>query len=62
VKWRIVHDRYLGYEVQYKRWWWPFWIQHGGCNSFLSLDRAKAYLDRHANPVVYEHRETNTRR
>lgn len=24
---RIVRDRYAGFEVQWWRWWWPFWEQ-----------------------------------
>jgi len=25
MKYRIVPDNYLGYEVQVKKWYWPFW-------------------------------------
>ena len=27
TKYRIVPDTYSGWEVQSKRWWFPFWIQ-----------------------------------
>lgn len=27
AKYRIVRDRFAGYEVQSWRWWFPFWCQ-----------------------------------
>lgn len=27
AKYRIVTDRYAGYEVQHWRWWCPFWCE-----------------------------------
>lgn len=27
TKYRIVTDDYLGFEAQYKIWWFPFWFQ-----------------------------------
>lgn len=27
MQYRIVSDKFLGYEVQYKYSWWPFWFQ-----------------------------------
>lgn len=27
AEYRIVRDDYAGYEVQARRWWWPFWWQ-----------------------------------
>lgn len=27
AKYRIVKDRYSGYEVQHWRWWLPIWCQ-----------------------------------
>ncbi len=47
-RYRIVSDDYAGYEVQIKRWWFPFWIQCGLCNTHLSADRAEAYARAHA--------------
>lgn len=43
MKYRIVRDNYAGYEVQLKRWWWPFWYQKGFINTFSSIDRARNY-------------------
>lgn len=46
---RIVKDSYFGFEVQIKRWWFPFWIQASqdrrGVNSFTSIDKAKEWID-----------------
>ena len=54
TKWRIVQDIYCGYEVQYKRWWFPFWIQHGFTNTHFSIERAQEYLKKARKQVVYE--------
>lgn len=40
---RIVTDDYLGYEVQHKRWWWPFWVEVGLSNTHYSAEDAKAW-------------------
>ena len=47
---RIVEDEYCGYEVQVKRWWFPFWIeksQYGwvNANTFTSLDTAINWIE-----------------
>lgn len=42
-KYRIVRDSYLGYEVQVKTWWWPFWCQKGFTNTWKSIEEARAY-------------------
>ena len=33
ARYRVVTDKFQGFEVQYKVWWWPFWIQ---CSSMTS--------------------------
>lgn len=51
TKYRIVTDNYAGYEVQVKRWWFPFWVQctMGGsnCNTHVSIEAAKRYIKSH---------------
>jgi len=42
MKARIVTDMYVGYEVQVKRWYFPFWIQYK-INSFPSIEEAEIY-------------------
>ena len=27
IRYRVVRDRWWGYEAQFKVWWWPFWLQ-----------------------------------
>lgn len=46
-KYRIVTDRYLGYEVQIKYWWWPFWTELHGVNTYPSVESAARAADRH---------------
>lgn len=46
--WRIVTDRYCGFEVQSWRWWWPFWIQ-GATNTHSSIELAEAYANKKAS-------------
>jgi hypothetical protein len=46
-KYRIVTDKFNGFEVQIKRWWLPIWVQcHklGSVNSFRSIDAAKEWV------------------
>lgn len=47
-RYRIVRDNYLGYEVQYWRLWYPFWVQAGGSNTHDSLEEARLYALNHA--------------
>jgi len=47
---RIVRDIFAGYEVQVKKrflfftWWWQC-NQQGGINTFLTIDRAKQWIE-----------------
>ncbi len=52
VRYRIVTDNYCGYEAQLWRWWWPFWVQLGGTNTHISVERAEAYISRRIRRVV----------
>ncbi len=42
TKYRIVTDKYQGFEVQKKLWWWPIWIQNP-VNTHSSLECAEKY-------------------
>ena len=47
-KYRIVRDRFAGYEVQFRFWWLPFiWFQANGCNTHGSVESARAFTARH---------------
>ena len=50
-QYRIVRDRYLGYEAQIKYWWWPFWVVID-CNTFPSVEGAEEFARNHATRVV----------
>jgi hypothetical protein len=51
VQYRIVRDGYLGFEVQWRRWWAPFWRQCGLngsiTNSHASMADAREFMSRH---------------
>lgn len=48
ARYRIVTDRYRGYEVQSWRWWFPFWIQ-GTTNTHGTVEAAELYAAELAN-------------
>ncbi|EKS6731499.1 hypothetical protein OSG44_004995 [Enterobacter mori] len=53
-KYRIVADRYAGYEAQVKYWWFPLmWFQIGFCNTSSTVERAKTIIWRHKNKEYY---------
>jgi|688.fasta_scaffold25738_7 hypothetical protein len=33
TRYRVVPDRWAGYEAQFKPWWSPFWLQCDPCSS-----------------------------
>ena len=43
-KYRIVKDKYCGYESQVWRIWFPFWVQIGGTNTHVTEDDAEKYI------------------
>ena len=48
-KYRIVKDRYAGFEVQTKKWWFPIsWFQCSKSpylsNTHLTVDKAEEYI------------------
>jgi len=57
---RVVTDKYSGFEVQYKKWYWPCWFQVGRfglpCNTFHSREQAIEFASsmKLAGEVVWE--------
>lgn len=51
-EYRIVRDAYLGFEVQVRRWWWPFWSQCNFINTHSSLERAEQFARDHAAGIA----------
>ena len=52
IRYRIVRDNCLGYEVQFKRRWWPFWLQCDwfggrGFNSRPTVELAQKFAAAH---------------
>lgn len=52
AQYRIVHDKYCGYEAQARRWWWPLWWQIGFTNTHSSVESAEEFIEHCQNPVV----------
>jgi len=50
-EYRIVTDRFSGYEVQCRSWWWPFWHQPI-TNTHCSIERAEEYARRISGKIV----------
>lgn len=46
-RYRICTDAYAGYEVQWKRWYWPFWTSTGVggrlTNTFATVEKAEEF-------------------
>jgi hypothetical protein len=51
ARYRIVTDRWSGYEVQVWRWWWPFWVMPR-VNTHTTLEAAENYARGHAREFV----------
>lgn len=52
-KYRIVRDKYSGYEAQVKYWFFPFiWLQVGFSNTSRSVEGARLIIEHHKIPVV----------
>lgn len=56
VKYRIVTDKYAGFECQKWRWYFPFWCQMGVINTFRDIDKAKQFIlkDQKSQVIVWE--------
>lgn len=48
AEYRIVRDNYLGYEVQMRLWWWPFWVECDFVNTHSTICKAEAFAQAHA--------------
>jgi hypothetical protein len=49
AEYRIVRDRYAGYEVHVRRWWhWPIWWQIYGVNTSPTMEIAETLAKNHA--------------
>ncbi len=54
TEYRIARDAYLGYEVQARRWWLPFWLQSPIGNTHSTEERAEDFARKlAAGPVKY---------
>jgi len=57
TKYRIVADYCAGYEVQYRKWWLPFWFQCDrvsgwGTNTNSTIQAAEALAASHRLPNI----------
>lgn len=43
-KYKIVRDSYYGFEVRYKSWFLPFWIQCNWTNTHPTIEEARLYV------------------
>jgi hypothetical protein len=53
-KYRIVTDKYAGYEVQVKKWFWPFWVETFPIDSFHSVERAEKHIENIKNKTPFK--------
>ena len=54
TRYRIVRDFYAGYEVQWRYWWMPFYVQAGYTNTHFTIESARKYLDRIKGAPVHQ--------
>lgn len=57
IKYRVVTDRYSGFECQIWKLWWPFWTQIDFVNTHCSKEAAIEYIEKHKRLkklVVYQ--------
>lgn len=55
TEYRIVTDRFNGFEVQLRRWWWPFWQQANFSNTHTSVEKAEAWARVYARGSVVKY-------
>lgn len=54
-EYRVVRDRYAGYEAQVRYWWFPFvWRQIGWVNTRATVEASEEVCRSHAQGVVKE--------
>jgi len=52
-KYKIVTDKFNGFEVQIRFWWFPiFWFQCKWTNTHCSVEQAEHYALKHANGTL----------
>lgn len=51
TRYRIIENPFLGWEVQYKPWYCPFWIMLDFSNCFST---AKYLAERHSNKIYLD--------
>ena len=55
-KYRIVTDGYNGYEVQFRRWFLPFYVELNYGNSHTNIGSTKRMIETHRfNSKVVEY-------
>lgn len=54
MKLRIAHDRYLGFEVQARLWWWPFWFVPRS-NTHKTIELAEKYAELYKKDFVVKY-------
>jgi hypothetical protein len=62
VKYRIVRDRYQGFEAQFRPRWCLLWRQCFGINTSPSVELARQVADKHDRgnpPRLVEHYQPN---
>ncbi len=60
MKYRIVTDEFLGYEAQFRPWWWPFWMQCFFVNTSPSVESSRKVVDKHRRGRIIEYYTPNT--
>ena len=53
TRYRVVSDKYCGFEAQYRHWWMPFYLQCFGTNTSSTLEGAKFVINGHKRQVLY---------
>lgn len=48
---RIVPDKFSGFEAQFRPWFWPFWIECFRTNTRYTIDGAKEVALNHAKGI-----------
>ena len=43
---RIVTDNYAGYEVQVRRWYFPFWQQIDFTSTHITVSSAEKFIEK----------------
>ena len=52
TRYRIVTDAYAGFEIQFRYWWMPFWMQLDIINTYSTLEAAEDHIKRRTHKKV----------